>query len=226
MASLDWRIKGINGDQVANGIAALRANSPTFRKLEQMALDNGYRTVEVAMVPRVFKSWIADSAQGDKDRSVRQIRISSDATGTFGIGGRQITVGETIAHELAHAAAPPDLGPRGIWDFRPNARQELWARRQTGAVADELSLPGSNNADFPITWVPVDAEQACTFGNIQGNTPRDGVLFLDGSRGSNGIGSSVPGRSGSIDPGFDPMPSSDPTPVGFGNLAGLGSAIP
>ena len=226
MASLNWNVEGVNRDQVANEIATLRARSPTFRKLEQIALNNGYRTVEVAMLPRVFKSWIADSAQSDKDRSVRQIRISSDATGTFGIGGRQITVGEIIAHELAHGAIPPEVAQPGKMDFRTDSPEELWARRQTGAVAAELGLRGFNNTDFPITRVPVDAEQACTFGNIQGNTPRDGVLFLDGSRGSNGIGSSVPGRSGSIDPGFNPIPYSDPSPIGFGNLAELGSAMP
>ncbi len=226
MASLDWRIKGINGDQIANEIATPRANSPTFRSLEQMAWNRGYRSVEVTMGSGLHKWSIADSAQSDKDPSVREIRISSDATGTFGIGGRQITTGEIIAHELAHGVVPAEVAQRGTMDFRPNSPEEQWVRRQAGAVADDLFLPGFNNAHFPITRVPVDAEQACTFGNIQGNTPRDGVLFLDGSRGSNGRGSSIPGRWGSIDPGFNPIPNSDPAPVGFGNFAGLGSAIP
>jgi hypothetical protein len=226
MASLDWRIKGINGDQIVNEIATLRANSPTFRSLEQMAWNRGYRSVEVTMGSGLHKWSIAHSGQSSADRSVRQVRISSDATGTFGIGGRQITVAEIMAHELAHAVVPPGVAQPGKMDFRTNSPEELWARRQTGAVANDLSLPGPNNADFPITVVPVDREQACTFGNIQGNTPRDGVLFLDGSRGSNGIGASVPGRSGSIDPGFNPIANSDPPPVGFGNLAGLGSAMP
>jgi hypothetical protein len=87
-------------------------------------------------------------------------------------------------------------------------------------------LRGSNNADFPITRVPVDREQACTFANPQGNTPRDGVLFLDGSRGSNGLGSNIPRRSGSLDPSLNTVPNSDQTAPSFGNLAGLGSAIP
>jgi hypothetical protein len=225
MASLNWKNEGVNRDQVANEIATLRAKSPTFRKLEQMASDKGYRTVEVTMGPRLLQSSIADSGQSSTDSSVRQIRINSDATGTFGIGGRQITVGETIAHELAHAAMPPNVARPGTLDLRPNAPEELWARGQTGAVANDLFLPGFNNAHFPITKVPVNAEQACTFANPQGNTPRDGILFLDGSRGSNGRGS-TPGRSGSLDPGFNPIPNSDPTAVGFGNFAGLGSAMP
>jgi len=39
MASLNWKVGGINRDQVANEIATLRVNSPTFTKMEQMALD-------------------------------------------------------------------------------------------------------------------------------------------------------------------------------------------
>jgi len=107
----------------------------------------------------------------------------------------------------------------GKVDLRPDSPEELWVRRQAGAVASDLRLPGPNNADFPITRVRVDAEQACTFGNIQGNTPRDGVLFLDGSRGSNGLGSTPPGRSGSIDPGQGPDPDPGSPAPGFGNVA-------
>jgi hypothetical protein len=219
MASLNWKVGGVNRDQVAGEIATLRANSPTFRKLEQMAWDNGFRSVEVTMGPGLHQWSIADSGHSDKDRSVREIRISSDATGTFGVGRRQITVGEIIAHELAHGAIPPEVAQPGKIDFRTNSPEELWARRQTGAVAAELGLPGFSNADFPITLVPIDREQACTFNNIQGNTPRDGVLFLDGNRGSNGLGSAIPGRSGSIDPGQSPGPDSGSPAPGFGNVA-------
>ena len=91
MGSLNWTVGGINRDQVANEIATLRTNSPTFRRLEQMAWDKGYRSVELTMGSGLHKYSIADSGQSDKDPSVRQIRISSDATGTLGIGGRQIT---------------------------------------------------------------------------------------------------------------------------------------
>jgi hypothetical protein len=219
MASLDWRIKGINGDQIVNEIATLRANSPTFRRLEQMAWDRGYRSAEVTMGPRILEENVADSNQSSADHSVRQIRIRSDATGTFGIGGRQTTIAEIIAHELAHGVIPPGVAQPGKVDLRPDSPEELWVRRQAGAVADELFLPGFNNAHFPITRVPIDREQACTFGNIQGNTPRDGILFLDGSRGSNGLGSATPGRSGSIDPGSNSVPDFGSPALGFGNFA-------
>jgi hypothetical protein len=219
MASLNWKIAGVNPQQIANEIATLRAQSETFRRLEQLAWDRGYRSVELTMGPGILTDHLADTHQSDKDRSVRQIRISSDATGTFGIGGRQITVGEIIAHELAHSVVPPGVGEPGKIDLRNNSPEELWVRRQTGAVAAELGLPGFSNADFPITLVPIDREQACTFNNIQGNTPRDGVLFLDGNRGSNGLGSAIPGRSGSIDPGQSPGPDSGSPAPGFGNVA-------
>ncbi len=217
MGSLNWTVGGINRDQVANEIATLRTNSPTFRRLEQMTWDKGY--AEVAMGARILEENVADSRQSSADHSVRQIRIRSDATGTFGIGGRQISVGESIAHELAHGAIPPEVAQPGKMDFRTDSPEELWARRQTGAVAAELGLRGFNNADFPITRVPIDREQACTFGNPQGNTPRDGILFLDGSRGSNGLGSATPGRSGSIDPGSNSVPDFGSPALGFGNFA-------
>jgi hypothetical protein len=182
-----------------------------------MALDEGYRNVEVTMGPRPPRSSIGSSFQSEQDRSVRHVRISSNGTATFGVGGRQITVGEIIAHELAHGVVPPEVAPRRNWDVRNNSPEEVWVRRQTGAVAADLGLPGPDNADFPITEVPIDREQACTFNNIQGNTPRDGVLFLDGSRGSNGLGSaSARRRSGSIDPGVNPVGAP-------GTAAGLGS---
>jgi hypothetical protein len=37
MASLNWKIAGVNPQQIANEIATLRANSPTFRRPGQMA---------------------------------------------------------------------------------------------------------------------------------------------------------------------------------------------
>ena len=149
MASLNWRIRGINRDQIAIEIATLRANSPTFRRLEQLAWDRGYRSAEVTVGSGLHKWSIADSVQSDKDPSVRQMWISSDATGTFGINGRQITVAEIIAHELAHGVIPPDVAEPGKIDFNPKSREELWARRQTGAVAVDLGFGGPNNADAP-----------------------------------------------------------------------------
>src|ERR1051326_3462172 len=62
MASLIWKVGGVNRDQLANEIATLRANSPTFRNLEQMALNNGYRSVDV-MGPVMPEDRIADSAR-------------------------------------------------------------------------------------------------------------------------------------------------------------------
>ena len=129
MASLDWKISGVNRDQIANEIATLRAQSPTFRRLEQMAWDKGYRSVEVTMVPRPRPWSIAASDDRSNDPSVREIWISPDATGTFGIGGRQITAGEIIAHELAHGAIPPEVAQPGKMDFRTDSPEELWARR-------------------------------------------------------------------------------------------------
>jgi hypothetical protein len=67
-------------------------------------------------------------------------------------------------------------------------------------VALDLGLPGANNADYPITRIPVDKEQVCTRANPLAVTPQDGILFLDGSRGYNGKGSTIPPGSGSQDP--------------------------
>src|SRR2546421_6551138 len=142
MASLNWKIAGVNQQQIANEIATLRAQSETFRRLEQLAWDRGYRSIEVTMGPGILTEHLADTGQSDNDRSVRQIRISSDATGTFGIDGRQITVAEIIAHELAHGVIPSDVAEPGKIDFNPNSREELWARRQAGAVAIDLGFRG------------------------------------------------------------------------------------
>ena len=62
--------------------------------------------------------------------------------------------GEAIAHELGHAIVPAGVAQRGTLDLRPNSPEELWVRGQTGAVANDLFLPGFNNAHFPITRVP------------------------------------------------------------------------
>lgn len=67
-------------------------------------------------------------------------------------------------------------------------------------MALDLGLPGANNADDLITRIPVNETQGCTVQRPQGDGARDGVLFLDGSRGYNGIGSTMPPGSGSQDP--------------------------
>jgi hypothetical protein len=52
MGSLNWKVGGINRDQVENEITTLRANSPTFNKMKQMALD----------IPEIRQSMIGDVA--------------------------------------------------------------------------------------------------------------------------------------------------------------------
>jgi hypothetical protein len=69
MASLNWKIGDLNRDQIVNEIATLRAQSPTFRGLEQMARDRGYRSVDLTMGSGLHKYSIADSGQSDKDPS-------------------------------------------------------------------------------------------------------------------------------------------------------------
>jgi hypothetical protein len=76
----------------------------------------------------------------------------------------------------------------------------MWIRRQAGQVARDLGLPGPNNADYPATRIPINETQGCTVQRPQGDGARDGVLFLDGSRGYNGIGATIPPGSGSQDP--------------------------
>src|SRR6266536_3622490 len=76
MGSLNWTVGGINRDQVANEIATLRTNSPTFRRLEQMAWDKGYRSVELTMGSGLHKYSIADSDQFGRDRNARNRRTA------------------------------------------------------------------------------------------------------------------------------------------------------
>ena len=105
-----------------------------------------------------------------------------------------------IAHELAHAVVPQEFQEPGTYDFGESGREGMWVRRQAGQVALDLGLPGANNADHLITRIPINETQGCTAQRPQGDGARDGVLFLDGSRGYNGIGATVPPGSGSQDP--------------------------
>jgi hypothetical protein len=178
-------------------VQLLRQNSSTFRALEAEAAAAGYTTIEIQMGAGLLPGDIADSTRTNS--STRTIRINSDATGSWGVGGRQATVGEVIAHELAHAVVPLQQQNR-VLDPQERDSEGIWVRRQAGQVARDLGLPGANNADYPITRIPVNETQGCTVQKPQGDGARDGVLFLDGSRGYNGIGATMPPGSGSQDP--------------------------
>lgn len=222
MADLNYRFVGVNKAQLANEVQLLRQNSSTFRALEAAAAATGYRTIEVRMGASLLKGGIADS--GAVNSSTGGMTINSDASGSWGVGGRQATVGEVIAHELAHAVVPQEFSEPGRVDFGESGREGMWVRRQAGQVARDLGLPGANNADHLITRIPINEIQGCTAQRPQGDGARDGVLFLDGSRGYNGIGAIMPPGSGSQDPinsrrlateepaqGFPPEGSDDPS---------------
>jgi hypothetical protein len=183
MVDLTYKFTGVNTAQLANEVRILRQNSSTFRALEAAAVAAGYATVEVLMGAGFFKDHVADS--GKINSSTWGMRISSEATGSWGVGGRQATVGEVIAHELAHGIIPQEFAEPGRYDVSERGKEGMWVRRQTGQVALELGLPGANNADHLISKIPVDREQVCTTDNSRAVTPQDGVLFLDGSRGYN-----------------------------------------
>jgi hypothetical protein len=198
MAELNYKFTGVNTAQLANEVQILRQRSSTFRALEAAAAAAGYTTIEIRMAANLLPGDIADSTKTDS--STRTIRINSDVTASWGVGRRQATVGEVIAHELAHAVVPKEFREDGRLDYTESGKQGMWVRRQAGQVAIDLSLPGPNNADYLATRIPVNETQGCTVQRPQGDGARDGVLFLDGSRGYNGIGSTVPPGSGSQDP--------------------------
>jgi hypothetical protein len=198
MADLNYKFTGVNTAQLANEVRLLRQNSSTFRALEAAAVVAGYKTIEVRMGAGLLKGEVADS--GEINSTTWGIRINSDATGSWGVGGRQATVGEVIAHEFAHAVVPQEFSEPKRYDFSEGGTEGMWVRRQAGQVALDLGLPGANNADHLITKIPVNETQGCTVKKPQGDGARDGVLFLDGSRGYNGFGSAIPPGSGSQDP--------------------------
>jgi hypothetical protein len=197
MADLNYVVTGVNTTQLANEVRILQQNSSTFRDLEAAAVANGYTTIEIRMGERLVTSTIADSSK--VDGTTWRIRIDSDATGSWGVGGRQATVAEVIAHELAHAVVPEQYRQPGVIDFTESGSEGMWVRRQAGLVATDLGIFGPNNADHLITVIQVNTIQGCTIERPQGDGPADGVLFLDGSRGYNGIGSTIPPGSGSRD---------------------------
>ncbi len=197
MADLTYKITGVNTAQLANEVRILRQRSSTFRALEASAAAAGYATIEIRMGAGLLKDNLADS--GKVNSSTWGMRINSDTSGSWGVGGRQATVGEVIAHELAHAVVPQEFREPGVYDFTESGKEGMWVRRRAGQVAVDLGLPGANNADYLITKIPIDKEQVCTTGNSRAVKPQDGVLFLDGSRGYNGRGSTIPPGSGSQD---------------------------
>jgi hypothetical protein len=232
MADLNYKFSGVNTAQLANEVETLRQHSSTFRALEAAAAAAGYTTIEIRMGAGLLSGNIADSRKTDS--STRTIRINSDATGSWGVGGRQATVGEVIAHELAHAVVPPQYKQDATFDPLERDSEGMWVRRQAGKVAVELGLPGANNTDYPITKIPIDEEQICTLQNPLAAKPEDGVLFLDGSRGYNGKGSTIPPGPGSQDSIGSRRLATDQTgqplaPAGSGNpfqLPQLGHVTP
>jgi hypothetical protein len=190
--------------------------------LEAAAAAAGYKTIEIRMGAGLSKARMASSQPTDS--GTWQITINSDGTGSWGAGGRQATVGEVIAHELAHAVVPQEFQQPGVIDYTEGGKEGMWVRRQAGQVAGDLGLPGANNADYLLTPIPVDKEQACRRGNPLATTPQDGVLFLDGSRGYNGIGSAVPPDSDGQDPSSSRRLATDETGQFDGRFGNWGSA--
>jgi hypothetical protein len=160
MADLAYKFIGVNTAQLANEVRLLRQNSSTFRALEASAVAAGYTTIEVRMGASLLKGEIADS--GKVNSSTWGMRINSDASGSWGVGGRQATVGEVIAHELAHAVVPQEFREPGRIDPGESGTKGMWVRRQAGQVALDLGLPGANNADHLITRIPINETQGCT----------------------------------------------------------------
>jgi len=195
MANLNYKFSGVNKELLANEIQLLRQKSSSFRALEAAALAAGYTTIEIEMGPNLLPSNIADSTRIDS--TTRKIRINANVTASWGVEGRQATVGEVIAHELGHAVVPPEYRRRGVIDPLERDDEGMWVRRQAGQVAADLGLLGPNNADYPATRIPINEIQGCTVQHPRGDGARDGVLFLDGSRGYHGLGQGAPSRSNS-----------------------------
>lgn len=197
MTDLTYKFSGVNRGQLDREVQHLRQNSSTFRALEAAAAAAGYTTIEIQMGAGLLPSNIADSTRINP--ATRKIRINSDASASWGVGGRQATVGEVIAHELAHAVVPPEYEQPGVLDLSERGREGMWVRRQAGQVAADLGLSGPNNADYLATRIPINKVQGCTFEHPRGDGAHDGVLFFDGTRGYNGIGSTVSPETGPQD---------------------------
>jgi len=202
MADSAYRFSGVNTERLEREVKHLRRNSSTFRALEAAAAAAGYTTVEVQMGAGLVPGGIARMDRVNS--TTRQIVVNSDASASWGVNGRQATVGEVIAHELAHAVVPPEHRAPGVIDPLERDSEGMWVRRQAGQVALDLGLRGPNNADYPATRIPINEVQGCTMAHPWGDGPRDGVLFLDGTRGYNGIGSAVSPERSSQEPANSP----------------------
>jgi hypothetical protein len=224
-SGLTWNIQGVNSNQISGEISALDSGSQTFRDMEATILANGVTSITVSMgynliPPEVPGGTGAPAASGPNpnDSANWEIYLNSNVTGTFGppsVGqlpnsfgpagpdtsgllGRQITVGEEIAHELAHVQENVlglDLNPPGTFYTRENYNNspaEVYARDLAGQVASDLGLPGPNNSNYSVSAVNVIDPQAETFSHPFGWGISNGILFLDGSIGSLGKGVPVP----------------------------------
>jgi hypothetical protein len=126
MTDLTYKFTGVNTAQLANEVRILRQQSSTFRALEASAVAAGYSTIEVRMGASLLKNNVADS--GEINSTTWGMRINSDTSGSWGAGGRQATVGEVIAHELAHAVIPQEFKEPGVYDFSESGKEGMWVR--------------------------------------------------------------------------------------------------
>jgi hypothetical protein len=150
MADLSYKFTGVNTAQLANEVQLLRQNSSTFRALEAAAAARGYKTIEIQMGAGLLKNNIADSQKTGS--STRTIRINSDATGSWGVDGRQATVGEVIVHELAHAGAPRAANEHENHSIRSAAQSQA---RTYAFAADRVSPRCHDHANTaPCEYLP------------------------------------------------------------------------
>jgi hypothetical protein len=149
MADLTYKFTGVNTAQLANEVQRLRRNSSTFQALETAAVAAGYTTIEIEMGAGLLPGDIADSTKTNS--FTRTIRINSDATGSWGVGGRQATVGEVIAHELAHAVVPSQYERHATIDPQERDSEGMWVRRQAGRVAIEAGGKPMSDAECART---------------------------------------------------------------------------
>jgi hypothetical protein len=140
MADLTYKFTGVNTSQLANEVQVLRQDSSTFRALEAAAAA-GYTMIEIQMSAGLLPTDRADSTRTNS--FTRTLRINSDESGSWGVGGRQATVGEVIAHELAHAVVPSQYRQHATTDPQERDTEGMWVRRQAGQVARDLGLPGA-----------------------------------------------------------------------------------
>ena len=130
MTDLSYKFIGVNTAQLANEVRILRQSSSAFRALEAAAAAAGYTMIEIQMSAGLLPTDIADSTRTNS--FTRTLRINSDESGSWGVGGRQATVGEVIAHELAHAVVPSQYRQPATTDPQERDTEGMWVRRQAG----------------------------------------------------------------------------------------------